>query len=291
MLPNEDDFYVFDQSLRGKTDVLIAVGSFRALENASRGLFSHVVMMDLDPKLIQFNLAQIELLKYSPTRRDFILNFIGNKNLFTQFPQLQIYFENSEFIKIAQFIETRLSDIMSGHPETHSIKFSYLQKIFELCDISRGDKAGFLISDERYQRLHQLAKKNRMASVNADLTKESFRKIASLLTENGFLVSVLDVSNAPDYFLYSVGNEIDSYRTNLAQIPFSENARLLFTTGLMPGTPKLGKWNYVSFPAKDYLLETGALIKHGSYSYFLYWPSTKERVVGPRQGLRCVHLF
>ncbi len=169
------------------------------------------------------------------------------------------------------------------------LKSEYLQKILKLCDPALGVRAGFLGSEERYQRLHQLASQGRMASVRADLTNTSFANVARVLRENGMLVSVLDVSNAPDYFLHSEGHRNDVYRLNLQQLAWTTDAEVLFTSGMIPMIDKQGLWNYLRFSARDYIFELGALLKWGSYSMFLFSDETKARVISP--AMSCRQLF
>ena len=131
-----------------------------------------------------------------------------------------------------------------------------------------------------------------MASGQADLTDATFTQVVNTLREQGLRVSVLDVSNAPDYFLHSENNKIDEYRLNLQLTPFTEDANVLFTTGMMMGPYKMGLWHYVSFSARDYIYELGSLIRWGSYSFFVNLPPARSRVLSPaRGGLRCVALF
>jgi hypothetical protein len=290
VVPNEDHFYLFDRSLAGKTDVLISVGTFRTLENASRGNFSHVVMMDVDQGVVQFNRYQIDVLRRSPTRRDFLLNFIELESLFNAFPELQALFETGEFKQMANFLNTNyFEELLVGNFADKKARFLYLLKLLKLSDVSLGSKAGFMLSEERYQRLHSLAEQGKIVSVRADLTEASFAKIANVLRENNLRVSVLDVSNAPDYFLHSTGHLMDGYRLNLQLLPFTPDADVLFTTGMMIGPAKMGLWHYVSFPARDYIHEMGALLRLGSYSMFLHTPAARERAIEP--PLKCGALF
>lgn len=290
ILPNEDHFYLFDSSLSGKTDVLISVGTFRTLENASRGNFSNVVMMDIDPGIVEFNRYQIDVLRRSPTRRDFISNFTGLETLFDAFPALDVLFAKGEFKQMADFLNANhFEDLLTGDFADKKARFLYLLKILKLSDVSRGSKGSFLLSEDRYQKLYRLAVENKIVSVRADLTDASFAKIANVLREQNLRVSVLDVSNSPDYFLHSTGHLMDGYRLNLQLLPFTPDADVLFTTGMMMGPLKMGLWHYVSFPAQDYIYELGALLRLGSYSMFLHTPTARNRALGP--ALQCSALF
>jgi hypothetical protein len=290
VVPNEDHFYLFDSSLAGKTDVLISVGTFRTLENASRGNFSNVVMVDIDPGIVQFNNYQIDVLRRSPTRRDFLLNFIGLETLFDAFPALDVLFAKAEFNQMANFLNSNhFEDLLEGDFAEKKSRFLYLLKILKLSDVSRGSKGSFLLSEDRYQKLYRLAVENKIVSVRANLTDASFAKIANVLREQNLRVSVLDVSNSPDYFLHSTGHLMDGYRLNLQLLPFTPDADVLFTTGMMIGPVKMGLWHYVSFPARDYIHELGALLRLGSYSLFLHTPRARARALVP--GLKCSALF
>ena len=293
VVPNEDHFYLFDSSLSNKTDVLISVGTFRTLENASRGNFSHVVMMDIDPGIVQFNRYQIDVLRRSPTRRDFLLNFMGLEKVFNDFPELEALFHTAEFKQMADFLNTHyFEELLVGEFQDKKARFIYFLKILKLSDVSRGSMGGFLLSEERYQRLHRLAGEDKIISVRGNLADASFGKIASVLREQQLRVSVLDVSNAPDYFLHNEGHAMDGYRLNLQQLPFTPDADVLFTTGMMIGPIKMGLWHYVSFPARDYIYELGALLRWGSYSRFLFSSTARDRALEPGpQKLKCNALF
>jgi hypothetical protein len=290
VVPNEDHFYLFNQSLADKTDVLISVGTFRTLEDASRGNFSHVVMMDVDPGIVQFNRHQIDVLRRSSTRRDFLLNFMGLESVFDAFPELDALFETSQFKEMANFLNTNyFEELLVGEFADRKARFLYLLKLLKLSDVSLGSKAGFMLSEERYQRLYRLALQGKIVSVRADLTEASFAKIANVLRENNLRVSVLDVSNAPDYFLHSTGHLMDDYRLNLQLLPFTPDAVVLSTTGMMIGPVKMGLWHYLSFPAREYIHELGALLRLGSYSMFLHTATARERAIEP--PLKCGVLF
>lgn len=293
VLPNEDHFYLFDNSLASKTDVMISVGTFRTLENASRGNFSHVVMMDMDLGIVRFNHFQIDVLRRSPTRREFILNFLGFRSLFETIPQLEEWLQAAEFKKMADFLNTKnFEEIFTGDSEEKKMRYSYLLRILNLSDFSRETKAGFLISEERYGRLHKLALLRTIVSVRGDLADASFARLGHVLREYDLRVSVLDVSNSPDYFLHMEGNAIDAYRLNLQQIPFTRDAEVLFTTGMMFGPHKMGLWHYVSFAAQDYIYELGKLIRLGSYSWFVNSPAARDRALSPTPStLVCHALF
>ncbi len=293
VVPNEDHFYLFDSSLAGKTDVLISVGTFRTLENASRGNFSHVVMMDIDSGIVEFNRYQIDVLRRSPTRRDFLLNFMGLEKVFNNFPELEALFETAQLKEMADFLNTNyFENLLVGDFQDKKARFIYILKLLKLSDVSRGTKGGFLLSEGRYQRLHRLASDNKIISVLGNLADASFGKIANVLREQQLRVSVLDVSNSPDYFLHNEGHAMDGYRLNLQQLPFTPDADVLFTTGMMIGPIKMGLWHYVSFPARDYIHEMGALLRWGSYSMFLFSATARERALAPGPSkLKCSALF
>lgn len=76
IVPNEDRYTQFAIQAKFAQGVLLSVGTFRTLAVASFGQFSHVVLFDVDPGIVDFNKLQIEALKQSPTAADFLAKLI-----------------------------------------------------------------------------------------------------------------------------------------------------------------------------------------------------------------------
>jgi hypothetical protein len=114
--------------------------------------------------------------------------------------------------------------------------------------------------------------------MQADLAGlQTINAIAERLAQKGVSVSVLDVSNAPDYFL---GNEYEeknlkNYLRNLNVLPVSSNAHVNFTTQAIDPErdessprPALGQWSYYSVPYKQYIADLTELEPSGHEALF-----------------------
>lgn len=60
--PNERASFLYTSSLRDEAGALVSVGTFRGLNTLARGRFSHLVQVDYDRKVVDFNRANARLL-------------------------------------------------------------------------------------------------------------------------------------------------------------------------------------------------------------------------------------
>lgn len=227
ILPNEPEFAEFKKANSGKTGAFIGVGTFRVLVGASYGRFSEIIMADLDQTVVDFNKLQIQALANATTVEAF----------FVELEKLAATHESLKFVSL-QYVES-------------------LQQL-RLKDASES----FLTNPHAYARLHLMAKRGRIHTVAASLTGEkSFRKIGERLHRAGLSVSVLDVSNAPDYFVMprympmGVKAAVEAFDANLKALPWAPDAVINSTTDQAKiGKPSSTKsWHPMSTPIADYL--------------------------------------
>lgn len=123
----------------------------------------------------------------------------------------------------------------------------YLRKMQQYLASERSQLT-FLGSDEAFARLKKLVDSGRVFSISGSLSgPKAIAWLASELKRLGQTISVLDISNVLDAI--KSGGETQYFLANLKALPFSENARILFTVQNLGH----GGWAYQSFPYNDYI--------------------------------------
>lgn len=336
IVPNEREFYRFDASVKGKEGVLLSVGTFRSLEAASRGEFSHLIMSDVDLGIVDFNQMQIEVLKKSPTTKDFVRNFLADTTkdfppsdpleranffqitkqslreqektvvekqsrlrallqkppkLLSEFQEISSLYgapEKAElFMKIrAENLSKKVPNIWAAFDEAFKKvpafdaefnkkmkKIEYIEAVLTFTKDENALDGGFLSSESRYSKLHEMAKKGNMHSVAIDLSGKEVSELGRRLKTEGLEISVIDASNAPDYFLRTAKNT-EQFSMNLVSLPFASNAKFNFTTEFMqiPAENPLSKlrgWKYISMPINEFRSELSKMKQDGAFIEFL----------------------
>lgn len=153
---------------------------------------------------------------------------------------------NQRHIEIIRASSDR-SDYLRRLFNDPQIPKDYLQKMKQYISTKR-DSFTFLGSDEAFVRLKKLVDSDRIVSVSGSLSGlQAVAWLAIELKRLGKTISVLDISNSLDP-IKSAG-EVQKFLANLKALPFSEDARILFTIQNI----KHGGWAYQSFPYKDYI--------------------------------------
>ena len=239
LAPNEDSYWQFAPSLSERTDVLLSVGTFRTLVAASYGKFDHVIMADLDQRIVDFNKRQIAALKVSKTVESFLAHLLG-------------YRES----------QAAIHEAMQGHPEqlqnfiaTHVQDGPETQYILKVASLAAKDPSNSFLKDPAaYDRLHQLAVEGRIYAVAASLANTTtYYKIAELLKRENLKVGAIDVSNVPDYIC--LRKNLSEFLYNLMTLPFTSDAVINQTAYNTPEKYKgvSTTWGYISVPLKAFL--------------------------------------
>jgi hypothetical protein len=285
VLPNENEFWRLTPVLKDKTGTLVSVGTFRTLFDAQRGEFSRVIMLDVNAVVTAFNQVNIDMIRElkqtgltSAEQRAFYIWMLRNRKNEDRAPPLT---------------PEKLKAIGDEIPEN-------LQKSFR-DKIRHGwltDQAGlfraFLTqgtdqfqnsywgSDEAWTKIQRLIVENRISVVNGDIGGEqTVASIARALDKIGQEVSVVDLSNVPDFILMEKRKGVSLTNlmiSNLRRLPYSADAEITFT-----GRWKGSHWTYFSMAprvffrdskknrigSKDYLKFIHKSIEEGSTDYFV----------------------
>ncbi|PIS11687.1 MAG: hypothetical protein COT73_02615 [Bdellovibrio sp. CG10_big_fil_rev_8_21_14_0_10_47_8] len=242
IIPNEASYFNFEAVNRGKKGVLISLGTFRALVAASYGNFNEVILADLDQSVVDFNKKQIEYLQSSETVVEFLAK-VGQRP-----------YSKKEIEGALNGDAGLIKGFQQESQTSRSIGFRYLASLIEFAQTDPSHS--FLKDPAAYQKLRQLALNGKIHSMAADLTSErTYLELAQLIRADKNEVSVIDVSNAPDYIIEN--QKMDLYLRNLQALPLAKNAIVNFTT--IHGANKKdifnvdSQWTYVSVPAKQYI--------------------------------------
>jgi hypothetical protein len=249
IIPNEKKSGLFWPTNHSRKGVLIAVGTFRALVAASQGQFSHAILLDADPSVVEFNRFQIDVLRVSLSAGDFLARVSGFLDHTVDF-NLALQ-EDWEAIR-------RVRSLLYGGSSQNE---SYAREAFDLS--LEKNSFNFLSHPELFFRLKQMASQGRIVSVNADLGGDiTLPHISRQMRAKGLEIGVIDVSNAFEYFLSQP--KAIRYIKNLRGLPFAQNAVVNFTVdgsygadfrNLIRNNSAPGKsdnWIYLSMPATEY---------------------------------------
>lgn len=273
-VPNEASTYLYDRFLNGQKGAIVAVGTHRGFELASRGDQKYLILMDIDAGIVEWNEYQIKILKTSATPKQFIANFLGDPDLFTNYPKIDEYFEAedttrllSEFSRLtlpkvsAVELDKRIKYLLHGFPNEQ----------YGVLSIHSPNprRSSFLWDPERYQRIRVMALEGRIVCVHGSLAGPEFTVINQRLAAAGIRVSLLDVSNVPDYILHQYLFHLELmkpddprikialalpglFRAGLATVPWTDDAQVLFTTKHASLQSIDNGWNYFAMPFARY---------------------------------------
>lgn len=236
IIPNEPRYHLFYEKAQHARGVLVSVGTFRSLAVGSMGNFSHIVLFDLDPGVVEFNKKQIEALKKSPTLSDFLANLL-DEPAFSPIIKEALGSENkiparSALTELyARMSRQQAIQRLNGNTGSGSLKmtaFEYLNKLLSYADFDKGHS--FLTNPALYQKLHKLAVDGKIISVRGSLSGDyTLASLAEQLKSLNLEIGILDLSNSPDYIMIDpVGYK--KYVQNLKLLPFSDSSLIQITT-------------------------------------------------------------
>lgn len=269
--PNELSAQYLRDVLANKTGVLISVGTFRTLFNASMGNFSNVFMLDNDSNITRFNIANLALID-ALSKTNWPL--IKQRLIYVAMLTLRQFLvdEVDQFIPIAEqsmrsAISAMLTALRGRKPLSVSTDFSEMgftgqaahaakkfvegaddngdvNRLFEVEDMNgKNIEMTYWRSDESYQKIIHLIEQGRIRVVSGDITgKRALASIAECVHKIGENVSIFDVSNAIEYFLEddaemkNFGDNIESLVLPGAQMQIISTVKL-----------KSASWRYLLF--------------------------------------------
>ncbi|MCA9508722.1 MAG: hypothetical protein KC505_09915 [Myxococcales bacterium] len=299
LYPNELEAYLLRDYLKEQEGILISVGTFRTLFNATMGNFTRIIMLDNDELINKFNKANLDLISLigqSPwstlqqrlvyaallAQRQFSIQDIDLVIASTHPPSFANQIQNllsllkkrSVFPKEQPIIDPSLGADLNGRLSEAIGRFmgvgadSQKNRVYDLEDLSEINASmTFWHSDEAWQKIQTLLADNRISVVMGDLKgQKTLKGIRNCLNQVGFENTPLlfDVSNALDYF---IDNKSD-YQKFIDNISLFNNRRvtiLLTSKRLM----KTSSWVYFSVPGiliSDWPTTSGRIAKSNSNS-------------------------
>lgn len=193
IVPNEFDMNAYEAIVQNMQGALIGVGTFRLLNLASQGQFSHIFMIDYDQNVVDYNRSMIELLASSQNRLEFLSQVMR-----TDWPK-------------AEAMEPTLASIISESTK-------------------RAEK-NFFTDDQAFLKVQLLARQGRIHILPGDLAgTRTFDSIGTYLRQLGVNADVVDVSNSMDYF--DSIDELEKVAQNIQKLPLTENSQVLFTMSM-----------------------------------------------------------
>ncbi|OGS00561.1 MAG: hypothetical protein A3G41_06490 [Elusimicrobia bacterium RIFCSPLOWO2_12_FULL_59_9] len=272
--PNEYDGHLFAPALKAKKGALISVGTFRALNDAALGDFSHVIIFDHDRAATAFNRRNLELILTSQDRFQYLMELFDRpldqdllasvraggiaesvflqkllrapRNSWNFFERLLMFFPprpRPQARAVQEALEAAAWDATG----------SLVDSIMEFAKQPQRWQNSYFGSSGLFSAIQSQVREKRIAAVNGSLTGEmALKAVADRLKHRGIQVSVLDVSNA-----HQTLNDWPRFIQNLRALPFSPNAVIVATAGWMfqpAGAVRADDgWAYFAVSAKQLL--------------------------------------
>lgn len=295
LVPNEHRFYNFLPALKGKTGALISVGSFRSFFDAAEGDFSHALFMELSPEIQIFDSGYIEILKHSRHRLNHLSKLLGREDMESVFRDFESgRLSKEDFIsQVSKVISTIRkfpypqwlppTDLPYGqysYEEINKLYADFLRKV--ILNYYVNIQVGYLRDDVAFRKLKALADSGRMIAISGDLTgPKTMIDIGKMLRTEGINVSVIDISNAIDYFKRDATSQ---FVRNLQGLPLDPQARLLMTKFRSDDSkePIYDTWDYVEVPVDGFLATASpfmGLLKEEKLFAKLYEYSFSQRLL------------
>lgn len=254
IMPNESRADAWQPALYGKRGAYISVGTFRGLNTAAYNDFSHVVLVDVDARSVEFNRLNLELIAQSPTRAAYLKYLTGKGATKKQLAQLspegqRIYrsFLAGPSDSFGRFRLPIQEEDHTGHLFTR--------------------KNTFVSSDKIYAQLRKQILEGRFRALNGSLSGDStLADLGEAFRKAKVEVSALDISNVLEYLR---GETQRAFLRNLERLPFERDGKVLLTShgasyGNRPGQvgARDPSWDYVVVSPRR-VLETDP---HGALS-------------------------
>ncbi|MBI3289531.1 MAG: hypothetical protein HYZ74_08450 [Elusimicrobia bacterium] len=246
ILPNEHNGHLYAPVLKGKTGALLSVGTFRVLNAAAHGNFSHVILFDYDSLTTAFNRANVELIRTSQDRFEYLTRLLNR-------PRDEHLLRAARGGEISD--QLFLQKLLARRPLTRQGPDSAAREAQQALRKSDQDEhplrqLGFRIqsfakhpirwestiwgSDELFFRIQSKAAQGRILAVTGDLSGDkALRAVGEALRKVGVDISVLDISNAHEHLSSGRSAEIakswPQFLENVTALPFAPKASVFFT--------------------------------------------------------------
>jgi len=286
--PNESGYRYFKPYLHGKKGVLVSVGTFRSLIDANFGDFDHVIQLDYDQLATQFNRANIQLLATSKDRYEYIARVLipdGAPDLVKKLRtgkldhagfllearnRIESYLRTGRYSAKQRSVAASLAKALGeplpieGMPSLRLGLISFFRQALS----APIDDAPYFASNTGFEKLRIMALEGRITAVNGSLSgQKTMASIAKRTRALDLEISVVDLSNASDKLIEYSHETLEPFLTNMARLPFSKDAVVLFTVDIRNGGSGLaqvsdGGWAaYLGKPAQEFL----AAAKEGAF--------------------------
>lgn len=220
--PNEWFDAAYKESVEGLTGVAVTTGTFRALQRVLYGNFDWMFVVDIDPKVTEFNRLNYEAIMQAGSRREYLENFPSfYQDEFGTLPP------KGKNLPLLNFMNASGQD-------------GALISARDLPEEKRRLNQFYFNNDRLFLALKRKLKSTKTVFLKDDLTSlELAEKLAAFLKQEGLHVTLLDISNIMDYVIAEGG--VINARTKRAaarMADFIETLRLrtsdtvLFTTML-----------------------------------------------------------
>jgi len=257
IVPNEHNSHLYAPVLKGKPGALISVGTFRSLNDAAMGEFSHVVLLDQDHMTTAYNRSNVDLIANSRDRFEYLANLFGANP--------------AEVEPLLRDVRAgRLSDKMFlgllNSSKVGGSRFDIGPALSKAAENSAQWNSTYYGSDAGFAKIRKMALDGRILAVSGDLAgARVMPAIARGLTERGIQVSAVDISNAHE----SVYSRWSEFIGNLRALPLRPDASVLFTGGSgvynpvyfrKPPSTLDGDWLYFAVQAERMLEDTAHFV-------------------------------
>lgn len=306
LYPNENNSRSFAPALAGKKGALLSVGTFRALNDAALGDFSHAILFDFDHRTVRFNQANVDLIGASQDRFEYLAALLDRP----LDPSLAASVRagrmaDKEFIgslvrtpryqSLPSFLEKIVSLI---HPSTEPPRLRQARVAARDIWDYAADNPEFLSgavwypkqwestyygSDRLFSELRDKIKQGRVRVVAGDLAgSRTLKAVGSALNIAGVRFSVIDISNA------WTGFPMSPFIANLEALPLAPDAALLFTVSdaWVEKIPNVVDdfWVYFAAPARSFISSARAALDRERWSGMI--PYARKRIKKSDPSLR-----
>lgn len=267
LFPNEFDNYVYRPLISNKTGVLVAVGTLRALFDASLGNFSRVILLDVDSLVTEFNQVNLNLIRdlsksglTVEEQRYQYLAILHHRWIPEEFLNQLTRLNGNDPFKIAQLLKeiprlpeldcnslpqeikestTHLAQLIArafGPRDSARPAYSDSQNPFYL--LSKRDQNSEMTywgNDELWTKIQKMIFENRFYPITGDLSgSTTLKNIATELDRVQEQVSVVDISNVLEYLAkhdrLEDDQSVNRFLANLKALPKEPDSLLLVTS-------------------------------------------------------------
>jgi hypothetical protein len=243
LFPNEYYGNIYDRvTAQLPYGAIAGAGSFRLLERLPYGNFSSLIFVDINPKMVEFNRLNVEIILAEHTRLDYLAALFSRRKLTPR--------ELSSFSEMEPEKQIRaiLALPFDQQPQTEAQKsilnlFGYpgssLRKRiesdavdnFDQADIyftyGGGENKNFLINDQLYLQMREKLQTVTTFFLEGNLsTLPTINDLTKILTTAQTKLSALDISNIMDYFSNA---DFLEFSENIQTLPILSDSRIFRT--------------------------------------------------------------